>query len=1123
MRIDLKTVALLALLSTAQLLAQVERASVSGIISDKTGAAMPGARVGAENLSTGVKASTVTNGSGNYYLSLLPGDYKITVAHEGFATSVVPKLKLSVAQDAAVSLALEVSSVQQQVTVVDVAPLVDQETAGLGTTIESEKISELPLSGRNAFSLVVLAPGVNPKGNAGTGPLINGGRSNANAVLLDGAQMLNSTTNDTSYSPPLESVQQFKVQTSSFQAEFGRTAGGVLNVTTKMGTNQFHGALYEFFRNDALNANTYSNDLVGLGKSVVRHNEFGGALGGPVLLPKVYDGHNRTFFFLALEAVPDRAPQALISNVPSALQRAGDFSQTFGANGKQIVLYDPATSAADPARAGQYVRLPFPNNLIPASRISPVSAKILAYYPQPNAPGDAVVGTRNFLKNGNSASAAKKLLARFDHSLSDKQRLFGRVGVTMNNTTSTAFVSDAFPQQTSTAYEAISSVTGSAVVGDTVTFRPNLIGEFRVSYLRNHKDSVPSSMGFDLSQLGFAPPVVSTARASIFPGIAVTGEDPLGTATTALRLSVQENRQAQGVVTWVTGRHTIKAGGDFEIFRNDTYSPSSPSGTYSFNATITQGPNPTTASANAGQGLASFLLGLPNSGSLTLDPSLAAQQVYYAGFVQDNFKVTSKFTVDLGLRYELTTPWQDRFNNLAYFDPSVRDAVTGTLGAIQFVNPQRRGQTDTRTHNFGPRAGIAWLFAPKTTFRVGYGMFYAQGNRGIGAVSSELGQGFQTSTSIYLGPAGANPYLPAVGANFANPFVTGFLVPPSNLVGGGVSTIIRNAANPTQHQWTANLQRQLTASLMIEAAYTGSRGEHIWQDTPFNAANPIYLSMGTASAQQVPNPFFGKIATGTLSAATVVARQLLLPYPQYTSITLHSYPVGDSSYNAFILRVDRRFAHGFTMLAAYTAGKEIDDVGEHFSGRTNISNPYNLRQGRSVADYDVPQRLVVSYVWQLPRFHAGLASKVVGAWQVNGITSMQKGMPIVITGPNTAALPGLTSRADRLHSGVLSSGQTADHWFDTTAFVSAAAFSLGSDSRTEPDLRTAGLMNFDFSLMRNQPIRDRGNVQFRAEAFNLFNRPQLDEPDSSVTSPTFGRILGGGGNRALQLAIRISF
>ncbi len=283
-------------LLAAGLFAQNERASISGIVSDPAGAAIAAARATARNLATSIETASLTNATGNYYLSLPPGDYSVSISRQGFATSVVPKLTLTVAQNAALSVSLTVSSVQQQVTVSTSSALLDQESASLGTAIESEKISQLPILGRNPYSLIVLAPAVNPKGNAGTGPLINGGRSNSNSVLLDGGQVLNSTTNDTAYTPPLEAVEEFRIQTSSFQAEYGRTGGGVLNVTTKMGTNKWHGSLYEYFRNDALNANTYSNDLVGLSKAIVRHNELGGTFGGPVLLPTLYNGKDRTFF-----------------------------------------------------------------------------------------------------------------------------------------------------------------------------------------------------------------------------------------------------------------------------------------------------------------------------------------------------------------------------------------------------------------------------------------------------------------------------------------------------------------------------------------------------------------------------------------------------------------------------------------------------------------------------------------------------------------------------------------------------------------------------------------------------------------------------------------------------------
>ena len=1111
------------------LAAQSEKASVSGIIGDKTGAAVPDAQVTGENLATGVKTATVTNATGSFYLALLPGEYRIAVSRQGFATAVVQKLALTVAQAATLNLSLEVSSVQQQITVEAVVPLLEQENASLGTTIESEKILELPLLGRNPFGLVVLAPAVTPKGNAGTGPLINGGRSNANSVLLDGGQVLNSTTNDASYTPPLEAVQEFKVQTSSYTAEFGRSAGGTINVTTKMGGNQPHGSIYEFFRNNALNANSYTNTLVGLPRDVLRRNEFGGALGGPVWLPKVYNGRNRTFFFFNLEAIPQRTPNSTVATVPSAEERAGDFSQTLGANARQIMVYDPLTTAADPARAGAYIRSPFAGNRIPQNRIDPVASKIAGYYPLPNSPGDPVTRLRNYIASGSDTNTTVRFLSRVDHTLTERQRLFVRMGIEHGDRDSNVRVNDAFPRQTSTSIEPIVSLTSSTIAGDTVMFRPNLIGEFRVGYTRNHKDSRPTSLGFDIAQLGFVPPVASAVRARVFPRVDVTDLAGLGPDTTALRLSVQENRQAQATLTWVHGRHTMKMGGDMQVFRNNTYSPSAPAGNYSFARTYTQGPDPARASANAGFGLATMLLGLVNSGSLTLDPALATQQVYTAFFFQDNFRLSRTLTVDFGLRYEYTTPWKDRFDHLAYFDPATTDEVLGMPGALRFVDSNRRGQTDPDRNNFGPRAGIAWRFAPRTVIRAGYGLFYAQGNGGIGAVSSELGSGFQTSTSVYQGPPDPMPHRPPEGATFANPFVTGFNIPPSTLVGGSISTALRDYLTPLQHQWTSSIQHQMTKDLLFEAAYTGSRGEHLWQNLAFNTADASNMSLGSGLLAQVANPYYGRVSTGSLSAPTVAARQLLLPFPQYSSITIFRATAGDSIYHAFTFRADKRFSRGFSVLLSYTASKLIDNTGEHFSSRTSVSNPRNLRQDRSLADYDLPQRVVASYVWRLPfgpgqaRFNKGLAAAVVGAWQVNGIASLQKGFPMVITAPNVTNLPGMSSRAIRLRSGVLSEGQTRDRWFDTDAFVPANPYTFGTDSRTQPDLRTPGVRNLDFSLMRNQKIGERGNVQFRAEAFNLSNTPKLEDPSGSLNSRDFGRILEGSGNRVIQFGLRISF
>ncbi len=1117
------------LLPVSGLFAQGDRASITGIVSDPSGAVIPRARVNAVNLATSVASSAASNSSGVYYLLVLPGAYRVTVTMDGFATARVERVVLTVNQAATLNFSLEPASVRQEITITAPAPLLEQQQASLGSTIQSEKILNLPLLGRNAYTLVVLAPAVIPKGNAGTGPLINGGRSNANALLLDGGQVLNSTTNDSAYTPPLESVEEFKVQTNSFSAEFGRTGGGVVNVTTKMGANQTHGSFYEFLRNSKLNANSYSRNLVGLPRDVLKRNEFGATIGAPVWLPKLYNGKDRTFFFFNWEAIRQRSPNSIIATVPTALERAGDFSKTLGADGKPILIYDPATTRGDPSRAGAFLRAAFQGNRVPAARLDPVALKVLPFFPEPNAAGDPVTGQRNFLKAGRGANATDRILFRIDHSISNRQRIFGRLGWDQGQQDTNIRVNDAFPRQTSTSIEPIFNTARSFILSDAITFRPNLIAELRGGYTRNRRDSRPTSLGFDVASLGFSSSMAGGVRARVFPGFDVGDVATLGPDTTALRLSVQENRQGQGTLTWVGGRHTVKAGGDLEAFRNNTYSPSSPAGNFGFGRVFTQGPDPARASAGAGNGVATFLLGLPTSGALTMDPALATQQIYSALFFQDSVRLTRTLSFDLGLRWEYTTPWKDRFNQLAYFDPAAADPLTGRSGLLRFVGGDRRGQTDPDRNNFGPRLGLAWSFAPRLVFRAGYGVFYSQGNGGIGAVSNELGSGFQTSTPVYLGPPDQVPFRPPISGSLSNPFSTGFNVPPSNLVGGTASSTLRRYLTPLNHQWNASVQRQVSQDLLVETAYSASRGEHLWQGYAMNAVTVDKLALGADLLAQVPNPFYGKITTGSLSAPTVARRQLLAPYPHYSSVTQFRGTIGDSIYHALTLRVDKRFAQGFSFMASYTAGKLIDNTGEHFSSRTSLSNPNDLRRDRSLADYDVAQRLVMSYVWEIPLgpgrrwLRQGVLSYVLGGWQLNGITSFQSGFPVVVTTPNVTNLPGVSSRAKRLRSGRVASGQTPDRYFDTSAFAPADPYTLGTDSRTQPDLRAPGIRNFDFSLNRSQRITERVRLQFRGEIFNLFNTPQLDAPDESVTGRTFGRIMGGGGNRVIQLGLRLAY
>jgi outer membrane receptor protein involved in Fe transport len=1114
----------LAMLGTSFGLAQT--AQVSGFVSDPGGQNVVGARVTMTDLATQAELNAVTNGSGIFAFTLLPAShYRMVVQAAGFQTETRDDIVLTVAQNTKLNFHLVVGEVRQQVTVSGNGVQLDSASASLGTTIESESFRELPLLGRNPYTLVELSPGVVVHGNAGSGASINGGRSNTNGVLLDGAEVLNSTTNDISYTAPLEAVEQVKVQVSSYSAEYGRAGGGVLNGITRSGTNRYHGSVYEFIRNDAFNANSYTNLLNGLPRAAFKRNEYGFAIGGPVLIPRLYDGRDHTFFFFNFEGVRQNTPQTIIDTVPTALQRQGDFSQTFSTPGQLITIYDPQSSTA--GTGGAYVRQPFLNNKIPASRLDPTALAIIKYFPLPNLPGNNLL---NHEATGSDVNNLNRIFIRGDQILGQKQHFFIRYGRQSGSDNSTIAGNIAYPRQTSTAYEPVLTSSYTGMIADDITFTPSLLADLRVSFTRSNSDSNPSSLGFDLGSLGFVSSFSNGAKTKLFPRITTTDAASLGPDTTSNRHSHQENRQLFGSIIWVKGRHIIKAGGDLEIFHNNTTAPFTPSGDFSFNRGYTQGPNPAQASANSGYGVASLLLGLPASGAVTIDPSLAMQQVYSAEFLQDTIQLTPTLTADLGARYEHTNPWTERYNQLSYFDQNAIDPVTGQAGLLTPVNKARRGQTIAENLNFSPRVGIAWTIYPNTVLRAGYGTFFTAGNGGVGAVPSEFGSGYQATTSLFQGQPAANPYLPPMGAALANPFITGLNQPPSSLLGTSISSFFSVPfRTPRNDQWTASIQ-QGGKDFVFELGYIGSRGEHLWSDQQRDVPSTSVLSQGNALLQQVPNPFYGKITTGSLSAKTVQRVQLLRPFPQYLGVSQKRDPEGDSIYHALTAKFDKRFSHGYSILAAYTWSKLIDDVPERFAGRSYISDPNNLRTARALGDYDAPQVISVAHVLDLP-FGAkqryltkGPAAWALGGWQLNGILRMQSGYPISITTPNQANVSGFTSYANKLHSGRLATTpRTLNTWFDTSAFQIPAPFSLGSDSRNEPDIRTPGSFDYDLGVDRSQPFGENLVVQFRTEAFNLTNSPLYDAPNSTVGSPNFGRILGGSNNRVLQFGLRISY
>jgi len=1109
--------------------AQIEQANLTGVVTDDSGAVVPGAVVLLTNRATKVKAQTETNPAGLYRLPFLSaGEYDLTVTKTGFDASRVTGIRLTVGLTATVNLKLRTGTVQQEVTVSAAAVQLEQQSSTLGNVVGAKQMIELPLLGRNPYSLVLLAPGVLPRGGAGSGPIINGGRSNTSEILLDGAETRNSTTNDIAYTPPLETVQEFKVLTNSFSSEFGRSGGGVLTVATRSGTNELHGAAYEFIRNDKLNANAWASNRVGLVRNPFRRNEYGFAVGGPVLIPKVYDGRNRTFFFTNFEWIPQRSPDNNLVTVPTALERTGDFSRTVTSAGQLIRIFDPATTVPNPAAPGQFIRQQFPDNRIPASRIDPISRNVLEFYPQANR--DSIV--QNFVLNNTRADDTNRQFYRLDQAAGQKQRLFLTFGRQFNQQFSPG-VNVAFPGEGVNGERGqIQSNALSTVLTDTVTFTPSLIGQFRLSATRRIIQTQLRSNGFDFTQLGFPQSLKDRAKTLIFPRFAPADVAPLGADRASNFTDAEGNYEGQAHVTWLRGSHSIKAGYDYMFQYFNIFRPERPSGVYDFARTFTQGPNPTASNATAGHGVATFLLGAPTGGSFSDDPSLATSQLYYASYFQDDWKVSRSLTLNLGVRWEYQAPWTDRFDQLGFFDPDAIDPLTKRPGVLRFTgrdgNP--RHQTDPDRNNIAPRVGLAWQFHSKSVLRAGYGMFYFPGSGGVGAGASDLGSGFLAQTPVFLGNPPAAPNTPPAGASVGRAFEAGFFSAPSTSVGASIGTAFRPWVTPYNHQWNFNLQHALTPSLLIEVAYVGNRGQRIWINRSRTAVDASYLSLGAALDDLVPNPYFGVIPTGALSVAQVRRSQLLQPYNHYTGVTRFRDPVGDSIYHGFTLRVDKQFSNGLSFQAAFTGGKQIDNVGERFGGRSSFLDPNNLALSRSTGEEDRPQHFITNYIYEIPFgpgrkwLSKGVGSHLLGRWQFSGVTMLSRGLPMVITGPNNTRLPGVGAAAIRLRDPVLPDDQrTIDRYFDTTAFLPAPTYSMGNDSRTQPKLRIPGLKTFDLNLSRSQPIGERMNIQFRTELFNAFNTPQFGAPQGSVTATNFGAITGASNSRVIQLGLRLSF
>lgn len=1075
--------AVLCALALGVALAQSYTGSIGGRVTDTTGLPISGAQIVVTEEATNTAIKTTTNDSGDYNVSYLkPGLWKVEFQKDGFQTHAVTGIQLQLDQQRRVDLAMEVGQTTESVQVTATTDQVNLVSPEIGQVVNSEQLVELPQlatnsRGRSPFLLAKLLPGVTTNGNSYTninGFSFAGGRRTTNEILVDGLPTTNPSDETYTLTPSPDSVEEFKVITTPFSAEYGHTGGGVMIATSKAGTNTLHGSAYDLFRNRVLNGRDFFSPTASRTKYV--QNDPGGTIGGPVFLPKLYDGRNKTFFFVDFNVTLASQGTGYSALVPTDLQKSGDFSQTT-AGGKLVPIYDPKSLAPD-----GHTRLQFVNNIIPASRIDPVAAQILKFYPSANA---NVNGNNYFVTPANT-NDNWQYMGRLDQNFGANDRAFFRFGQYSPNNNAIPYIPNKANNQTAGGW----TDTQSAI-SETHIFNTSLVNDFRFGWVQEDNYSTAG---------GSAAPELGLKGVSLFdfPVISVSQMIQLGSGAS------NHDRDRSWVfsegLTWQKNRHTVKFGGDFRRQMYNNYSPGKLSGNYTFKGAFSSvTPNAT----GSGFGLADLMIGAPATASLSLNDYTYRLNINSAAaFIQDDYKVLSNLTVNLGLRWEWDGPYSEANNQFASFNPDIVNHVTGNLGDVQFAG--RNGApthfSPNIYHDFLPRIGFSWNPMRDTVLRGGYGIYRlpAIGYSGTGPVSQYARTLSASSTDnnqtppFYLADGVPAPTY-NLDAN-GNPNIPASLTSPSR----NVSMLELRARTPYNQTWQLGVQRRLRGDWIIEADYVATRGVKLPVNEPMN---------------QLPANLWGP---GNL--------QSLRPFPQYLNVT-HLANDSNSFYNALQTDVQRRWKDG-VLSFAYTWSKITDDI-DGPAGSSPIQDIYNLQAEHGIASYDVPHRFVANYVYRLPigshgRFltQAPVVSQVIGGWELSGVTEFQVGLPMAVTQSNGLGGFTGTQRPNQIGAAALPRDErTITEWFNTDAFTAAPAYIAGTAPRFP--LYGPGINNWDVSLMRNVPIRERIRLQLRGEFYNAMNHPNFKNPNTTLGNVNYGKITSDNGPRTIELALRL--
>jgi hypothetical protein len=1063
------------LLLAVSALCQSFTGRIVGTVTDATGGVIAGADVTVVNVATNWTTTTSTNEAGNYAVSELPrGEYQIEISSAGFKQFVRRGIQLSVGQQARVDVAMELGSVSEAVEVVADASLLETVDSVLGKVVDNRRIIELPLNTRNVFSLLYLTPGVTGSVSTtyGTGYGINGARNSMLDILVDGVSTAHPTVNGFSGNstfPPVEAIAEFKVMGSNYSAEFGRSNGGLVNVVYKSGSNAFHGSLFEFLRNSKLDANNFFSNRAGIPLGSFKRNQFGAMVNGPIV-------SNRTFFLASFEGLRERTLANSLFTVPTLEQRGGDFSQTYASNGQLIRIFDPFSTRA---QGNGFVRDQFPGNMIPASMIDPVARNVVGYYPQPNTVTNPLTNVNNFINTGARSFDQDQIDVRIDHNLNDNQRLFGRFSWRDNENAPPAF----FPGDLTIAEgRVIEGVRQpSASIEYTNTLSPNTVWTTRAGISRSIFDYNNQGLGFVPSSLGLPAAIDSVVDRQMFPRFGASGFVNIGGSDH--RFSTFNTFTLLSNVSKVAGNHTYKFGWEGRIIRVNVWEARA-AGTFNFAAGFTQGPNPNQASATAGNSMASLLLGTGTTGNVLIRnwKNVAAQSFYHAFYFQDDWRVSSKLTLNLGLRYDVDLPRTERYNRMNWFDENARsplaDVVPGfpdLRGGVRFVgvdgNP--RSQFNRDLNNLSPRIGFAYQADSKTVIRSAFGFFFGPSRQ---AAQGTVGPfGFRVEYPWVTTIDGITPF-----NRLSNPYPEGFRDVPGasdgllTQAGANLQAFWPDSPSPLNKMWNFTIQRELPSGILFETAYVGNRGTNLSSSgeggLEFNQLDPQHLALGSALNQSVPNPFFGIVNNGIHLSPTIARGQLLRPYPQFTNVQPLYHPTSVSTYHAWQNTFKRRFAQGLMFEGNYTWAKLLDTGDSH-------QNSYDVMASWALAGHDVAHRFVTSVIYDVPigrgrAINTGdsrIAHFVLGGWQVNGIITYQSGTPLALSANNTSGLfaprtqPNSNGQSGRLTGRVQ---DRLDRYFDTSVYSASRRRSPSATSASLPDVRSPWSRNWDLSLFK---------------------------------------------------------